>query len=80
MDFRTGAEVHRRAAVAGGADAATGHGGGDAGVLDAFVTAVATGDPRAIRTGPGESLASHLVAFAAERARHCGTVVGVPTG
>ncbi|WP_209436827.1 hypothetical protein [Amycolatopsis methanolica] len=71
MDFRTGAEVHRRAAVAGGADA---------GVLDAFVTAVATGDPRAIRTGPGESLASHLVAFAAERARHCGTVVGVPTG
>jgi predicted dehydrogenase len=54
--------------------AADGHAGGDAGLMDAFVTAVATGDPGAIRSGPRESLASHLAVFAAERARLNGTV------
>jgi hypothetical protein len=76
-DFRTGtASVHEVAA--GGADAAAGHGGGDAGVMAAFCRAVATRDPRPIRSGARESLDSHLAVFAAERARHAGTVVTVP--
>jgi hypothetical protein len=54
--------------------AAGGHGGGDAGLMDAFTEAVATGNPGAIRSGPRESLASHLAVFAAERARLNGTV------
>ena len=52
----------------------TGHGGGDAGLMDAFTTAVATGDPRTILSGPDESLETHLAVFAAERARLSGTV------
>jgi predicted dehydrogenase len=52
----------------------SGHGGGDAGLMDAFVTALATGERAAILSGPRESLASHLAVFAAERARLNGTV------
>ena len=58
--------------------AAEGHGGGDAGLMDAFTAAVATGDPRLIKSGPRESLASHLTVFAAERARLNGTVEKIP--
>jgi predicted dehydrogenase len=58
----------------GAMSAAGGHGGGDAGLMDAFTEAVAAGDPGAIRSGPRESLASHLAVFAAERARLNGTV------
>jgi predicted dehydrogenase len=53
---------------------ASGHGGGDTGLMDAFVTALATGDRAAILSGPRESLASHLAVFAAERARLNGAV------
>jgi predicted dehydrogenase len=58
----------------GAMSAAGGHGGGDAGLMDAFTEAIATGNPEAIRSGPRESLASHLAVFAAERARLNGTV------
>jgi predicted dehydrogenase len=57
-----------------------GHAGGDAGLMDAFVTALATGDRTAILSGPRESLASHLAVFAAERARRNGTVESLPGG
>ncbi len=52
----------------------SGHGGGDGGVIEAFINAIATGDTSAITTGPDISLESHLIAFAAERARINGTV------
>ncbi|NRQ33654.1 Gfo/Idh/MocA family oxidoreductase [Nonomuraea sp. NN258] len=58
-----------------GASAATGHGGGDGALLDAFVAAVAHGDPSLVLTSGQESLATHRVVWAAERARHTGTVV-----
>ncbi|MER5381720.1 Gfo/Idh/MocA family oxidoreductase [Streptomyces sp. NPDC002688] len=58
----------------GGMDAAGGHGGGDAGLMDSFVAAVATGNPDLVKSGPRESLTSHLTVLAAERARHSGTV------
>jgi predicted dehydrogenase len=45
------------------------HGGGDWGIMRAFVEAVATGDQRKVCSGPDESLASHRIVFAAEQAR-----------
>lgn len=78
-DFLTRTEQAVAVEGAGTMDAAGGHGGGDAGLMDAFVTAVATGDPRHVRSGPQESLTSHLTVLAAERARHHGTVEPVAT-
>lgn len=57
-----------------GSDAGAGHGGGDAGLMDAFFRGIETGDAAAISSGPAETLASHLTVFAAERARHTGRV------
>lgn len=51
-----------------------GHGGGDGGIMNDFVTAVATNDPSQILSGPDVSLETHLSVFAAERARLRGTV------
>ncbi|MFG3259567.1 Gfo/Idh/MocA family protein [Streptomyces sp. NPDC048172] len=77
QDFRTGEEtVHDLGAS--GSNAADGHGGGDTALVEAFVRAVAEGDPGAVRSGTAASLGSHLAAFAAERARHTGTVQPVP--
>jgi N-acetylglucosamine-6-phosphate deacetylase len=69
-DFLTRAERLLTPALAD----ADGHGGGDAGLMDAFIGAVATGNRELISSGPRESLASHLAVFAAEQARLNGTV------
>ena len=53
------------------------HGGGDWGAIDGFVTAVAAGDPALVPTAPAETLESHRVVFAAERARREGRVARV---
>ncbi|MFW9834994.1 MAG: Gfo/Idh/MocA family protein [Candidatus Thorarchaeota archaeon] len=45
------------------------HGGGDYGLIDSFVSAVAQNDPSLILSGPEESLETHLLTFAAERSR-----------
>jgi predicted dehydrogenase len=55
--------------------AAGGHGGGDDGLMTAFLHAVATGDRSGLTSTGAESLASHRVVWAAERARTTGTVV-----
>lgn len=60
-----------------GASAGDGHAGGDAGLVEAFVAAVAHHDPSLIRSDPRDSLSSHKVVWAAERARLTGTVVQV---
>ncbi len=52
---------------------ATGHGGGDVGLMAAFVRAVR--DPSYALTTARESLESHLMAFAAEQARVEGNVI-----
>lgn len=54
-----------------------GHGGGDGGLMGAFVRAVAENDPSAILSGPEETLESHLMVFAAERARRENRVVSM---
>jgi len=51
-----------------------GHGGGDGRLMQSFLAAVATGDRSKILSGPAETLESHLIVFAAERARRNGTV------
>jgi len=58
--------------------ASGGHGGGDEGVMDAFTRAVAEENPSYILSGPDETLETHLMVFAAERARREGRVVDVP--
>lgn len=56
----------------------TGHGGADYHLMEAFISAVANNDPSLIRSGPEETLLSHLLVFEAERSRlesrvvHCG--------
>ncbi|MBM7785373.1 Gfo/Idh/MocA family protein [Tenggerimyces flavus] len=72
-DFRT-EELDTLTVESSGMDAASGHGGGDAGLMDAFTRALATGDRRHILSGPAESLETHLAVFASERARHGRTV------
>ena len=46
-----------------------GHGGGDLGLMGAFIKAVADNDPSGLLSGPDETLESHLMVFAAEQAR-----------
>ena len=55
----------------------SGHGGGDFGLMQAFIKAVATGDRRQILSGPDETLESHLMVFAAEQARREQRVTGI---
>ena len=56
---------------------AGGHGGGDYGLMQAFVAAVARQDASPILSGPEETLETHLMVFAAEEARAANTVVDV---
>lgn len=77
-DFRSGG-TWTQLDVSVGADqsAAGGHGGGDSGLMDAFVAAVASGDQRRASSDAASSRSSHLAVFAAEQARHTGRVVAV---
>lgn len=77
FDFRTARHRLHEVTLPGDPTAGGGHGGGDAALIDAFLRAVETGDPSHIRSGADESLESHLAAFAAEAARHRGTVEAI---
>ena len=52
-----------------------GHGGGDLGLISAFVKAVATGRQEVLGTDVDGVLQSHLAVFAAEKSRREGKVV-----
>ncbi|HSN44147.1 MAG TPA: gfo/Idh/MocA family oxidoreductase, partial [Propionibacteriaceae bacterium] len=75
LDFRTGVETLFDPMAAGGPDAATGHGGGDAGLMDAFISAVARQDQSLVSSDASSTLSSHLAVFAAERSRRTHRVV-----
>jgi predicted dehydrogenase len=69
----------RRRLLRRAANVLAGHGGGDAGLMDSFVSSLearAAGRPKADRlSSPEASLRSHLLCFAAERSRVEGRVV-----
>ena len=79
VDFRSLSQ--RRVEVpltpVGGHSAAEGHGGGDPGLIDAFLTAVRTGDHSQVLTTARDSVESHRIVWAAEEARRTGTVVAL---
>jgi predicted dehydrogenase len=79
-DFLTGTDEVLEARTPGDHTAGGGHGGGDWGLMDAFVRAVATGDRSHVLTGARASLEAHLAVFAAERARREGVVATVDRG
>ncbi len=76
FDFLT-EQTHTLTAEGDGDGPLQGHGGGDYGLMDSFIAAVAEGDPARILSGPDESLETHLMVFAAEQARREQTVVNV---
>jgi len=55
----------------------SGHGGGDFEWIKSFISAVAENDPSKILSGAEETLESHLMVFAAERARKENCVVNL---
>lgn len=57
----------------------SGHGGGDYGLMKAFVEAVVSNDPSKVSSGPLETLETHLMGFAAEQGRHGNKVVKIVT-
>ncbi len=77
-DFRTGERRVVDTAIGADDGAAGGHGGGDGALVTAFTAALRSGDPSLVPTTAEESLRSHLMVFAAERARLRGTVEAVP--
>lgn len=74
-DFRDGSSHVVDPAVLGDPTAGGGHGGGDGGLVNAFLHAVRTGDRSRITSTAAQSMASHRVVWAAERARLAGQVV-----
>ena len=75
-DFVTGeTETVEPGAVPPGGASDGRHDHADDALADAFVAALAAGDPAPLSSGPRESLASHRVVWAAERARLDGTVI-----
>ncbi len=76
-DFLSGETTVIDTRPTGDATAAGGHGGGDDGLMEAFVTAVTTGDRSGVLSDAQESLHTHLAVFAAERARREAAVVGL---
>ncbi len=59
---------------AAGHDAATGHGGGDEGLMNSFVKVLRKDKEAVVRSGLSDALVSHRVVFAAERARKAGVI------
>ncbi len=69
-DFRTGDTRTYSPKLEGG-----GHGGGDSGLMRAFIKAVGTGNQMELGVTPQDILRSHLMVFAAEKARRVDQVV-----
>ena len=69
-DHRSG----KRKRISTGGEAGQGHGGGDEALMAAFITSLRTGGSQALTLGR-QSLESHILAFAAERARIDGKII-----
>jgi predicted dehydrogenase len=77
FDFLSGQTQIMQSQVQADGSILTGHGGGDEGVMRAFIEALETNDPERILSGATQSLESHLMVFAAETARRQRRVVEV---
>ena len=75
FDFLTEKTTVIDTAVGNDGSILSGHGGGDGGLMDAFIRALAENDPSYIVSGVDETLESHLMTFAAEESRRTGQVV-----
>ena len=73
--FLTGEVKEYDSNVANDGNITSGHGGGDYGLMEAFVDALATGDRSKILSGVDETLESHLMVFASEESRKTGQAV-----
>jgi predicted dehydrogenase len=73
-DFLTGRTTATQVVDPADPLAGEGHLGADAALTRRFLDAVASGDPSRILTSPAVSLHTHATVWAAERARHRGTV------
>lgn len=73
-DFLSGQTSVIDTAVTSDGSILSGHGGGDDGLMQAFLAAVYSNDPSLILSGATESLESHLMVFAAERSRLSGGI------
>jgi predicted dehydrogenase len=78
-DFLTGRRTTTQVVDPSDPLAGEGHLGADAALTRRFLDAVASGDPGRILTSPAVSLHTHATVWAAERARHAGTVEPVPS-
>jgi predicted dehydrogenase len=78
VDFRTGAEDIIRTPANTGDSIEADHGDGDRALVDTFLAAVVANDPALLNSDAATSLASHRVVWAAEQARHDGSVVTLP--
>ena len=54
-----------------------GHGGGDGGLMESFVSAIEHDDPSRVLSGPEATLESHLMVFAAEKSRKEGKIISL---
>ena len=72
LNFRTG---KRERHIIQGSSEHDPHAGGDTGLVRAFIEALISSRPEDHLTSPEESLASHVVTWAAEEARLTSTVV-----
>ncbi|MCR4575090.1 MAG: Gfo/Idh/MocA family oxidoreductase [Lentisphaeria bacterium] len=75
FDFLTDKKTVIDTAIKNDGGILSGHGGGDNGLMDAFISAVAEQDPSKILSGTDETLESHLMVFAAEESRKNSKVV-----
>lgn len=79
FDFLTGETTSTQLVDPTDPSADEGHLGADGALTRRFLDAVRTGDPGQILTSPAVSLHTHATVWAAERARHNGTVEPVPS-
>ncbi len=66
-------------ADAGGQRADEGHGGGDSGLVETFLKAIADDDPSLV-SDPRQDLESYEIVFAAERSRRTGQTIEIAAG
>ncbi|XP_064598725.1 putative oxidoreductase YteT [Liolophura sinensis] len=76
-DFRTRKMITHSPELSNAPAGLSGHGGADYRTIRSFLKALQTGDSSLLSTGPEESLRSHLLVFAAEKARKENRVISL---